>query len=90
MLLVVSGVYYPVEVLPQWMQWLSVISPATYVLDGIRGAILDGAGLSTMWDEIWPLLLIGAVVGSDRALGVPARRDLREEARQIEAERVVR
>ena len=32
-----------------------------YVLDGIREAILDGAGLSTMWDEIWPLLLIGAV-----------------------------
>ena len=61
MLLVVSGVYYPVEVLPQWMQWLSVISPATYVLEGIRQAILDGAGLSTMWDEIWPLLLIGAV-----------------------------
>jgi ABC-2 type transport system permease protein len=61
MLLVVSGVYYPVEVLPQWMQWLSVISPATYALEGIRGAILDGAGLSTMWDEIWPLLLIGAV-----------------------------
>ena len=61
MLLVVSGVYYPVEVLPQWMQWLSVISPATYVLDGIRDAILNGAGLSTMWDELWPLLLIGAV-----------------------------
>ena len=61
MLLVVSGVYYPVEVLPRWMEWLSVISPATYVLDGIREAILDGAGLSTMWDEIWPLLLIGAV-----------------------------
>ena len=61
MLLVVSGVYYPVEVLPRWMEWLSVISPATYVLDGIRGAILDGEGLSTMWDEIWPLLLIGVV-----------------------------
>ena len=61
MLLVVSGVYYPTDVLPRWMEWLSVISPATYVLDGIREAILDGAGLSTMWDEIWPLLLIGAV-----------------------------
>jgi ABC-2 type transport system permease protein len=54
-------VYYPVEVLPTWMEWLSVISPATYALDGIRGAILDGEGLSTMGDEIWPLLLIGAV-----------------------------
>jgi ABC-2 type transport system permease protein len=61
MLLVVSGVYYPVEVLPTWMEWLSVISPATYVLEGIREAILDGAGLSTMGDELWPLLVIGVV-----------------------------
>ncbi len=34
MLLVVSGVYYPVSVLPQWMQWLAKISPATYTLEG--------------------------------------------------------
>jgi ABC-2 type transport system permease protein len=46
LLLVVSGVYYPVSVFPQWMQWLSTISPATYALRGIRSAILDGAGLS--------------------------------------------
>src|SRR5499427_566215 len=30
LLLVVSGVYYPVSVLPGWMQALSKISPATY------------------------------------------------------------
>ena len=61
MLLVVSGVYYPVEVLPTWMEWIAVISPATYALDGVRDAIIEGAGLSTMWDEIWPLLVIGVV-----------------------------
>jgi ABC-2 type transport system permease protein len=61
MLLVVSGVYYPVSVLPEWMQWLATISPATYALDGIRDAILEGDGLTAMWDEIWPLLVIGAV-----------------------------
>ena len=60
MLLVVSGVYYPVSVLPTWMEWIAKISPATYALDGIREAILEGQGLSTMWDEIWPLLVIGA------------------------------
>ena len=60
-LLVVSGVYYPVSVLPEWMQWIATISPATYALDGIREAILDGQGLSAMWDEIWPLLIIGVV-----------------------------
>jgi ABC-2 type transport system permease protein len=60
-LLVVSGVYYPVSVLPEWMQWIAKVSPATYALDGIRKAILDGQGLSAMWSDLWPLMLIGVV-----------------------------
>ncbi|MFL5945180.1 MAG: ABC transporter permease [Gaiellaceae bacterium] len=59
MMLVVSGVYYPVSVLPEWMQWLAKISPATYALRGIRASILEGAPAS--WDDVWPLLVIGAV-----------------------------
>jgi ABC-2 type transport system permease protein len=60
-LLVVSGVYYPVSVLPGWMQALATISPATYALRGCRAAILDGAGLTELGTEIWALLVIGAV-----------------------------
>jgi ABC-2 type transport system permease protein len=60
-LLVVSGVYYDVSVLPGWMQALSVVSPATYALEGVRDAILEGAGADAVWDDIWPLLVIGAV-----------------------------
>jgi ABC-2 type transport system permease protein len=60
-LLVVSGVYYPVSVLPEWMQLIAKFSPATYALEGAREAILDGASMSALWDEIWPLLVIGAV-----------------------------
>src|SRR5215475_9570020 len=58
-LLVVAGVYYPVSVLPDWMQWVSKISPATYALRGIRGSILEGQGL--LWANVWPLLVIGAI-----------------------------
>ncbi len=61
LLLVVSGVYYPVSVLPEWMQWLATISPATYALEGTRDAILEGAGLDELRDELWPLLVIGFV-----------------------------
>jgi|tagenome__1003787_1003787.scaffolds.fasta_scaffold20827221_1 ABC-2 type transport system permease protein len=57
LMLVVSGVYYPVEVLPDWMQWIAKFSPATYALRGIRDSILNGAGLA--WDDVWPLLVIG-------------------------------
>jgi ABC-2 type transport system permease protein len=59
-LLVVSGVYYDVSILPEWMQWLATVSPATYALDGIRDAILAGDGVRALWDELWPLILIGA------------------------------
>src|SRR5919197_2637641 len=60
-LLVVSGVYYPVSILPGWMQAISTISPATYALRGIRHAILDGAGVGAVWGDIWPLIVIGVV-----------------------------
>ena len=59
LMLVVSGVYYEVTVLPDWMQWIAKISPATYALRGIRASILDGAGLA--WADVWPLLVIGVV-----------------------------
>jgi len=59
MMLVVSGVYYPVSVLPGWMQWISKISPATYALRGNREQILSGAGIA--WSDVWPLLVIGVV-----------------------------
>ena len=58
LMLVVSGVYYPVSVLPEWMQWISKFSPATYALRGCRNSILEGAGLA--WADVWPLLVIGA------------------------------
>lgn len=61
MLLVVSGVYYSVDVLPPVMQWLSVVSPATYALEGVRAAILDGAGLAAVGDEILPLVTTGVI-----------------------------
>jgi len=60
-LLVVSGVYYPVDVLPGWMERIAAISPATYALDGVRRAILDGDGLSTMGRELALLAVIGLV-----------------------------
>jgi ABC-2 type transport system permease protein len=61
MLLVVSGVYYPVSVMPDWMQAIATISPATYALHGIREALLNGASLGDVWGDLWPLLVLGAI-----------------------------
>jgi ABC-2 type transport system permease protein len=59
--LLVSGVYYPVSVLPAWMQVLSTISPATYVIRGMRSALMDGADLASLWPEVWPALVVGVI-----------------------------
>jgi ABC-2 type transport system permease protein len=61
LLLLVSGVYYPVEVLPGWLQALSKLSPATYVLYGVRDTLVHGAPTLTLWPYLWPLLVIGAL-----------------------------
>jgi ABC-2 type transport system permease protein len=58
MMLVVSGVYYPVSVMPAWMQAIAKVSPATYAIRGCRASIIDGAPLA--WTNVWPLLLIAA------------------------------
>ena len=59
-LLLVSGVYYSIDVLPPWMQVLSHLSPATYVLDGVRKGLIDGTPVTGLLGDVWPLLLMGA------------------------------
>jgi ABC-2 type transport system permease protein len=66
-MLVVSGVYYPVSVMPEWMQWIAKISPATYALRGDRNSIVHGTGL--IWADVWPLLII-AVVATPLGLAI--------------------
>lgn len=60
-LLLISGIYYPINVLPGWMQALAKFSPVYYALQGTRATLLDGASLASRWGDIWPLLLMGLV-----------------------------
>jgi ABC-2 type transport system permease protein len=43
--LLVSGVYYSVDVLPGWLRLVSWLSPATYLLRAVRHALIDGASI---------------------------------------------
>ena len=61
-LLLVSGVYYSIEILPPWMQVLSHLSPATYVLEGVRAGLIDGTPVSELTYLVWPLVVMGAVL----------------------------
>ncbi len=61
-LLLVSGVYYPLSVLPAPMQLAGAASPLTYALAGMRRSLLDGAGVAQQGPTIAVLLLMGAVM----------------------------
>lgn len=62
LLLLVSGVYYPVSVLPPALRFFATYSPATYVLEGTRAALLDGAPTMTLGQYIIPLLVMGVIL----------------------------
>jgi ABC-2 type transport system permease protein len=60
-LLLVSGVYYKVSVLPEWMQAIATVSPVTYALEGSRAALQHGAGITELWESIRVLIVMGLV-----------------------------
>ena len=47
-----GGVYYPLDVMPTWMQWLARWLPITYALEAMRKALLQGLPLKFLWTEL--------------------------------------
>ena len=41
----ITAVYYPVSVMPGWLQWVALGLPSTHVFEGMR-AVMDGARAS--------------------------------------------
>ncbi|HPU75128.1 MAG TPA: ABC transporter permease [Bacillota bacterium] len=62
LVLLVSGVYYDVSVLPAWVRPFSYVSPATYTLRAARAALLEGAGLRAVAPDLVMLLVLGVVL----------------------------
>lgn len=56
-----GGVYFPVTVLPGWLQKVALFLPLTYALEGMRMTLLQGRGLSELRSEFFALLLFTAV-----------------------------
>lgn len=38
----ISAVFYPVDVLPRWLQWIAMALPSTHVFEGMRYALENG------------------------------------------------
>jgi ABC-2 type transport system permease protein len=58
----VSGILYPVSVLPETLQFVARLIPVTYSLAGMRAALLDGAGIAELWPSLRALLIFAALI----------------------------
>ena len=72
LLLLISGVYYSVTILPAPMQVVAAFSPATYILDGVRQALIDGAPVTAMGGHLAAPGRDGRCVHSARAYSCSA------------------
>jgi ABC-2 type transport system permease protein len=51
----ICGLLFPVETMPDYLQWLAKFLPLTYGVDGMRVLMLQGKGLLDIGKDIWVL-----------------------------------
>jgi len=53
-----SGVYYPISILPEWVQSIAYAFPPAYVFEGMRNLMFEGI---FRWDLFWTALGLNTV-----------------------------
>ena len=57
-----GGVFFPIDALPAGLRWLAYCIPLTPALEGMRAAILQGAGVEELWQPLAHLSMFAAVL----------------------------
>jgi ABC-2 type transport system permease protein len=57
-----SGLMYPISILPRPLQIVARLIPVSYSLEGMRAALLGGAGFRELWPSIAALLIFAVVL----------------------------
>ena len=58
--ILMSGFMFPIDAMPKVAQWIAALMPLTYFLEVLRGILLKGVGLTTLWPQA--LVLVGFTV----------------------------
>ena len=56
-----SGFAFPIENMPEWIQYLTYANPLRYFLVIIRGVFLKGNGLDILWPQMLALGILGGL-----------------------------
>ncbi len=61
-MIVLSGFIFPIENMPGIFQIVTYAIPLRYFLVIVRSLFLKGVGLSVLWTQVWPMLIIGVAI----------------------------
>jgi ABC-2 type transport system permease protein len=57
-----SGFGFPISTMPQWLQYLTYLSPLRYFLVVLRGTYLKGVGFNILWPQMLAMAFLGTVL----------------------------
>ncbi len=57
-----SGVFFPLQILPGQIKWVAAFIPSTYALEGLRLALLRGVSTSALLPQWGPLVLFDVLL----------------------------
>ena len=69
-----GGILWPVEQMPDYLQWLSNAMPLTYAVEGLRDVMLAGKNLTDVWLDL--LVLTGYTVVTSILAALTIRRNM--------------
>jgi len=59
---ILSGFAFPIESMPEWIQYLTYVNPLRYFLVIIRGVFLKAIGLEILWPQMLALGILGTLM----------------------------
>jgi ABC-2 type transport system permease protein len=57
-----SGLFFPIEAMPSWLQLISYLIPARYAMVIMRGIILKGVGIEILIEQVVAVLIFSTIV----------------------------
>lgn len=58
-MLLLSGIFTPLETMPAWVRYLMALSPLRYFIEIATGILLKGIGLEMLWSQALSMLALG-------------------------------
>ena len=60
--IMLSGMIFPVESMPQVLQWIAAVVPPRYYIDAMRKLMIMGVGIGEVMKEVAVLSIMAAVL----------------------------